>query len=354
MSRFCGERNMGSESNGYVVGIDAGGTTTRCWAVTASSRLIGSSQGGPGNLYSVGLNTLTQRVVDLVRSALPGPYARQRAQALCLGASGVGRSDEVAAVRDALQSARLAQQVLVVNDGQIALAAGTLGQPGVALIAGTGSLALGQAADGKQARAGGWGYLLGDEGSGYAIGRDALTAVLRAHDGRQSSTSLSIPLQRALGLQKPEDVIKFTYARPFRKEQIAALAPLVAEVAATGDTTATGILTKAGTDLALMAAAVHRRLDLSASAPIVRVGGLFRLGPLLLDPFISALQELRPGTHSAALPWEPVLGAVYLALRSMGVSLTVVQAEQLTEEEAQAAATGVHHDPRCRQATILT
>lgn len=313
---------------GYVLGIDAGGTSTRCWAVSTDGRLLGAAKGGPGNLYTVGLAGLVQRMQEVAAGAaghLQGP-----AEALCLGAAGVGRAHEVAEVQAALAELHLARKLAVRNDGIISLAAGTLGGPGVGVIAGTGSIAVGLSAAGEQARAGGWGYMLGDEGSGYDIAHKALIAVLRGHDGRQPATALQPILLDALQLQAPEDLVDLFYRKGIAKDQVAALAPLVLSVAE-HDQAAAAIVTDAADELVRLVVAVHNRLTLEADAPVVVSGGMFK-NALLSRLFTQSLGQTLPAAKVVAPPWEAALGAVFLALRLAGASFTWQNAHDLAAQ----------------------
>ncbi len=305
----------------YIVGIDAGGTKTSCLALTATGRLLGASRGGPGNIHAIGVAMLAQNVAGLIALALAGTGWGGPPAVLCIGAAGAGGTKEKTELAAALQAAGVTQRLLIEDDGMIALVAGTLGEPGVCIVAGTGSLAVGLTREGRRARAGGWGYLLGDEGSGYAIGRDALAAILRAHDGRGEPTALAQPLMATLGLAAPEQLSTFMYGRDFGREKIARLAPQVAAAAAAGDRVAAEIMQRAGRELASLAATVHRRLALPANAPVIRSGGIFRLGRMISDPFLLAWRAYLPDMVGRDLTVDPALGAAILALRSLDIEL---------------------------------
>src|SRR5438045_2968301 len=134
-----------------------------------------------------------------------------RPAAICLGIAGVDRPDDTAAVHSIMRRIGAKAQVVVVNDALVALVAGAGDSPGVVVVAGTGSIAYGRDAAGRAARAGGWGYLLGDEGGGFWIGRSALTAVVRQFDGRGPSTRLTDMVLEEMQLGNPTELIHAVY-----------------------------------------------------------------------------------------------------------------------------------------------
>jgi N-acetylglucosamine kinase-like BadF-type ATPase len=173
----------------HVIGIDAGGTKTVCLLADDRGLIVSEGRGPGANLHVAG-ELGVERVLHEVMEDAIGDRGVTPA-AICLGIAGVDRDDEARTVRAIMH--RIAQQsrVLVVNDALIALVAGAQDAPGIVIIAGTGSIAYGRNQRGEVARAGGWGHMIGDEGSGYWIGREALAAVMRAADGRGPATGLS-------------------------------------------------------------------------------------------------------------------------------------------------------------------
>jgi N-acetylglucosamine kinase-like BadF-type ATPase len=183
--------------------------------------------------------------------------------------------------------------------------------PGILLVGGTGSMALGRAADGRTARAGGWGDRLGDEGSGWALGLGGLQAVARAADGRGTATELLPTLLAAVDLAAPADLIRWTAAAT--KAEVAALAPHVLATAAAGDPVAAGLADDAARDLAGAVDAVRRALEPWPEPPRVAVvGGLISDDGLLRERLERALGDLAVRFDAGTV--VPVRGA---ALRSL-------------------------------------
>ncbi len=172
-----------------VLGIDAGGTKTVCQLADDQANVLAESRGGGANLQASGELEVEKVLHHVIDRALVNASARPAA--ICLGMAGVDRPRDADVVRGILLRIGHRAQPYVVNDALIALEAGVPGGAGVVVVAGTGSIAYGRDAQGRAARAGGWGYVLGDEGSGYWLGRHALRAVVRAADGRGRTTSLT-------------------------------------------------------------------------------------------------------------------------------------------------------------------
>jgi N-acetylglucosamine kinase-like BadF-type ATPase len=230
-----------------VLGIDAGGTRTVCVLAEDDGSVIAEVRGAGANLQSAGELEVEKVLHELIAQAIgnaPAPGA------ICLGMAGVDRPQDADTVRGILRRIGLRAHITVVNDALIALEAGVPGRPGTVVIAGTGSIAYGRSADGRGARAGGWGYVLGDEGSGYWLGRLALRAVLRAADGRGEQTDLTGRVLAHYGVERPRDLVRQIYEGGTRPSAIAALAREVGAAADAGDAIAGHLVTVAAQELA--------------------------------------------------------------------------------------------------------
>ncbi|MFN8513114.1 MAG: BadF/BadG/BcrA/BcrD ATPase family protein [Chloroflexia bacterium] len=301
-----------------VLGLNAGGTrTVALLAEAGSGAVLGRGVGGPGNIRAVGAGRATEAVAAAIAAAFAdagreqGPVA-----AVAIGAAGAARPDDRAAVEDCLRAVIAAGRYAVTNDAAIALRAAVPSGPAVLLIAGTGSIGYGRAADGREVRAGGWGYLLDDDGSAYAVGLAGLSAVLRAHDGRRPQTALRGVLLAAAGLAAPEEIVGWVYRQPTPRDEIAALAPVVADAARAGDEVAVGIVAAAGEALGTLAVAVLRQLDAAAGAaiPLVTDGGFLHASEdLLLPPLLRAADGQGFAVEHRAATEDAALGAAALA-----------------------------------------
>jgi N-acetylglucosamine kinase-like BadF-type ATPase len=308
----------------HVLGIDAGGTKTVCQLANANGDVIAESRSTGANLQAVG-ELQVEKVLHGVMEEAIGERDVIPA-AICLGIAGVDRPDDAAVVRGIMKRIGYKARVLVVNDALVALEAGAPGQPGVVIISGTGSISYGRNAQGVAARSGGWGYVLGDEGSGYWIGRAALRAVLRAEDRRGQATALTPLLLAHFGVTRPQGLIHEVYHSNLKPSAIGSLAQCVHQAFAKGDEVAVGILRGAANELESSAMSVARRLDLPGqSFTFILAGGIFKAVPWLEDELSRRLPVLAPASAVRLLEGEPAAGAVRLALQEVAGRAVVPQ-----------------------------
>ena len=295
----------------HVLGIDAGGTKTVCQLADDQARVLAETRGPGANLQASGELEVEKVLHQVIDQALA--KADVRPDAICLGMAGVDRPRDAEIVREILVRIGHRAHAVVVNDALIALEAGAPGAEGVVVVAGTGSIAYGRDARGRAARAGGWGYLLGDEGSGYWIGRHALRAVVRAADGRGKATSLTSRVLAHYQVNRPQDLVWEVYQAGFKPTAISSLAALVGAAAVEGDSLARQIIDAAAVELAGAAASVAKRLALER-CPVVLAGGLLRGMEPLRSLVIANIRRGLPQSEVRVLDVEPALGAARLAL----------------------------------------
>jgi N-acetylglucosamine kinase-like BadF-type ATPase len=299
----------------HVLGIDAGGTKTVCLLADDQGAILAEARGGGANLQAHGELEVEKVLHHVMDTAIGSRDVRP--VAICLGIAGVDRPQDAESVRGIMRRIGAKARTLVVNDALVALVAGAGAEdtPGVVIIAGTGSIAYGRDGSGRAARAGGWGYLLGDEGSGFWVGRRALSAIVRAADGRGASTQLSELVMTRLQLVRPSDLIRETYYRDLRRTAIAGLAPLVQQARDAGDAVAAEILNQAANELTAAAASVVSRLGMRGEVfPTILAGGIFKAVPWLADEVMRLMNEIAPRSESRVLEVEPAVGAVRLAI----------------------------------------
>lgn len=293
----------------FLGGVDGGGTKTLVALADESGREVVRRTGPAGLVDPRHPERAAETVASVVREAMREAGISGPLEALCAGLAGVGNLAEREAVRQALLGSGVAGRVEVVTDGQAALEGALGGGAGILLISGTGSVAYGRAEDGRVERCGGWGMVVGDEGSGFAIGRRGLMAALRAADGRGEATRL-LPL--FLELLEVEDVHGIPpWAGRSAKAEIAALATHVIRAADAGDAVALRLVDAEARALAEHAVALRCRLDpWSAPVPVVFHGGV--LGTSLFSGLVErALADADPSLRVS----PPVADAVAGALR---------------------------------------
>jgi N-acetylglucosamine kinase-like BadF-type ATPase len=296
-----------------VLGIDAGGTKTVCYLADGAGNVLGEARTGGANLQTEGELNVEKTLHSVMDQAVGG--REREIDAICLGMAGVDRDADGAVVRGIMRRIGARSRVVVVNDALVALVAGVGEAPGVVVICGTGSIAYGRNARNQAARAGGWGHILGDEGSGYWIGRLALRAVARAADGRGPATALTPRVLNHFAVARPSDLVAEIYDRQVRHHALAQLARVVQQARDEGDDVATQILEQAAHELMRSARSVVERLQMrDESVQFVLAGGVFTGVPWLAQELSRRLPGIAPRGQVRRLEVEPAIGAVRLAL----------------------------------------
>jgi N-acetylglucosamine kinase-like BadF-type ATPase len=312
----------------HVLGIDAGGTKTVALLADGDGRIVADGRAGGANLQTEGELEVEKILDDVIEQATRGRQVPPAA--VCLGMAGVDREGDGRVIRGIMHRLGFRSHTLVVNDALIALVAGAGDGAGLVVISGTGSIAFGVSRGGVAARAGGWGPTLGDEGSGYWVGRRALRAVMREADGRGPRTALTPLVLRHFSLPRPEGLVSEIYDQPQGRRIIAALGAVVDAARAGGDPVAADIMTGAADELALAAGSVIARLEMRGEQfPVLLSGGMFKQGSgigdqgsgsrrpgagWLASQVARRMAEVAPRSEVRPLTDEPAVGAVRLAL----------------------------------------
>ena len=299
------------------LGVDGGQSSTTALVGSADGTVLGAGIGGPCNHATAaeGRDKLMRAVRECVgaalrEAALPGDT---RFRVACFGMSG-GPADKRAILAEILP----ADQLVVTDDAVIALSGAMAGGEGVIAIAGTGSIAFGRDAAGLTARAGGWGYIFGDEGGAFDIARRALRAALRAEEGWGPSTALTQMLLAKTGMRNMNAVLHLFYTPEWPRSRVARLAREVSAAAEAGDAVARAIVERCGVELAEFARAVAQRLW-SAGTPVrvAHIGGVFT-SPVLYERYRKEIEQ--SGYMSAAPLLGPAAGALLEAYRAAGAA----------------------------------
>jgi N-acetylglucosamine kinase-like BadF-type ATPase len=294
----------------HVLGIDAGGTKTVCHLADEHGTLIAEARAGGANLQAAGELQVEKVLHDVMAEAI-GTREIVPA-AICLGIAGVDRPEDSIVVAGIMRRIGAHARTLVVNDALVALEAGAPGAPGVVIISGTGSIAYGRSARNEGARSGGWGHVLGDEGSGFWIGR----AVLREADRRGPRTTLTPLLLLHFGVSEAQNLIHEVYQNNLQPAAIGSLARCVQTAFSEGDEAASGILRGAADELESSGVSVAKRLGMGAEVfPFILAGGIFRAVPWLRDEMQRRLPLAVPSSTARLLDREPAAGAVSFAIQ---------------------------------------
>jgi N-acetylglucosamine kinase-like BadF-type ATPase len=309
----------GSAGTRYYLGIDGGQSATKGLLCDQTGQVLGSGQGGPCNHVAAheGREKFFSAVGGVLQMCCQAAGLNEASidfASVCLGFSG-GAEDKDAYSRELIRS----HKYKITHDAEIALTGALEGQPGIVVIAGTGSIAFGRNSAGRTAKVGGWGYVFGDEGGGFDLTRQALRSALRQEEGWGVSSTLRDKLMAAAGAASVNQLLHRFYTPEFPRPTIAALSRLVSDAAEEGDDEAQRILSEAANHLAGYVEGVHRVIFRPMEAATVSyIGGAFQ-SRILLEEFVKTIRY-RLACPVSAPKLEPAAGALLEALRADGNS----------------------------------
>jgi N-acetylglucosamine kinase-like BadF-type ATPase len=315
----------------YVLGIDGGATKTLAAVLDLDRRVLHLGHGGPSNEDAVGPRLAVKAVLDATDRALAlAGIAQDELSGAVLAVAGT----DTDSIDRHLHDSR-SEEWIVVNDVVGAWATATGAQPGVGVISGTGSNVFGvgwahspEGWVGRTWRAGGWGQLLGDEGSGYWLGAQSIVAALHDRDGSGPPTALSDAALVFFGARSVEALAASVYTTPLRKGELAAFAVETSRLAGEGDEVARELYARAASELGRQVAAVIRQTGLDGAFPVGLIGSAFRAGEVFVSPLTDAIHALAPEAHVFPVEMAPVGGSLLLAARACGLE-GAISAEEL-------------------------
>jgi N-acetylglucosamine kinase-like BadF-type ATPase len=296
-----------------AVGVDAGGTSTVA-ALAVDGEYEGDARGGSANPSALGVTRAAAAIVETVKLALRG----RSAHSLYVGAAGAGRASIARELEADLRAAFPdATDLVVADDARIALRAGIDDGPGIALIAGTGSVAYAENGE-TRVRVGGAGYLLGDEGSAFALGFGALKLLARVYDGRARADETTALAARALAVSDRDGLLDAIYRAPLEPARIAALAPSIVAFAGKGNRISTKLVQTAAQELGDLVRAAAQQSGLAEASPlIVFAGGLLCENSLLTYLLETRVVNEIPGSSIVRVRDEPARAALRLAIAAL-------------------------------------
>jgi N-acetylglucosamine kinase-like BadF-type ATPase len=300
--------------------VDGGGTKTQAIVTDLAGKVLGRGLGPSSNLHNVGFDETCKALTTAIEGALLhvlGPSSRAagpgwksvKIAAACFGMAGVDAPADELQMSQWVRQQTITPRFMVVNDAELVLAGGTPQGWGVALISGTGSVCLGRNAAGRSVRVGGWGPLLGDEGSGYDIAMRALRLATQSADGRYDAPALLQAAQKQWSIGDPSELIRYVHAPERTPAELAALASPVLALAGRGDAGARRVVDEAAQELARHVDTVVKRLGL-VKPPLAVAGGLLS-GHMRATVLAAVKSEMGPSSYVA----DPSQGAVVLARR---------------------------------------
>jgi glucosamine kinase len=315
----------------FIMGIDGGATKTLAAVLDLETGALHFAHGGPSNEDAVGAQVAVHALLEVADRAIE--LAGIHRDALARAVLAVAGTDTAAIARQ-VRAART-DNWIVVNDVIAAWAAATGAQPGIGAISGTGSNVFGVGSEGQPWRAGGWGHLLGDEGSGYWFGVQSIKAALRDRDASGPPTALSDAVVSFFGATSVEALAAHVYSKPLTKSQIAAFATETARVAQSGDVVARALYELGARELAEQVAVVILRTGLAGDGgvdrpfPVGLIGSVFKAGAIFVEPLTAAIQRSAPSALVSVVEMAPVGGSLMLAARACG------RGEELDKAELQ-------------------
>jgi N-acetylglucosamine kinase-like BadF-type ATPase len=284
------------------------------------SHALHLAHGGPSNEDAVGAKAAVHALLGVAEEAIEQAGITQ--DGLAAAVLAVAGTDTDAIARQVL--AARTDDWIVVNDVVGAWAAATGAQPGIAAISGTGSNVFGVGPDGRAWRSGGWGHLLGDEGSGYWLGVQSIRAALRDRDGSGPETALSEATMEFFGATSVEALAARVYSKPLTKGEIAGFATETAKIAERGDAVARELYARGAGELGGQIVAVIRQTGLTNGSGAVRpfpvglIGSAFKAGPVFVEPLVSRVRGYAPDARVSIVEMAPVGGSLLLAARACG------------------------------------
>jgi N-acetylglucosamine kinase-like BadF-type ATPase len=309
-----------------LIAIDGGQTATKALAATREGEVLAAGRGGPSDHFHIegGVEKNRRAIQGAIVSALAaaGSEAHQ-VVAVGLGLTGAPTGGQQNPIIESIVREVVEPVALSINPDYVTnLAGASGGRPGVVLIAGGGAISYGLTADGRSALAGGYGFLLGDEGSAFKIGIAAISAAARAQDRRGEPTALQAIVEQHFDIPTIRNIPRVVYNAGFSRDRISLLAPRVARAADQGDLAAIRILDEAGNELALTGLGVIRQL-FSPGEPVdvYMTGGVFSAGHFLREPFRLALKEGWPTAEPKEPRFPPAVGGLILAARAIDVEV---------------------------------
>jgi N-acetylglucosamine kinase-like BadF-type ATPase len=306
----------------YIIGIDGGGTKTSAVLCALDGIILSEAQGGPSNFHLVGMEKTANTILDLIQTCCHSVGCRvSQIGAVVAGLAGAGRlQDQQQIMEKVLDAAHTRneslEKVLIESDARIALEGAFSGKPGIVVIAGTGSIVFGKDERNRIFRAGGWGRFIGDEGSGYAIGRDAFHAVARMLDGHGEKSKLLKLFDEKFSLGSPDAIIDAVNRESY---DFAFVAPVVIEAASKGDAVAKKIINRACSDLLEVIDSVLTKMNNGKrtipKCSLAFVGSLLTHENFYLRKIRSALKREIPRVSFRNAESSPVVGAALMATR---------------------------------------
>ncbi len=305
----------------YIIGIDGGGTQTVGYLADENQKLMQKEKVGPTNYHSVGIKKVKKNLKMLIENLCEKSKIKvEDVTFVSSGIAGVDRPEDKALLRNILKQLDYDFKIIVNNDVKTALTNAHGEQKGIMLVCGTGSIAAGVNGKNNFVRVGGWGHLIGDEGSGYKIAIKMLQKIMKSFDGREKSTELTELVLKELGIEEPLEILDYVYNPEISKENIADLTPLLFEAIRAGDDIAREIVDNAADNLLEMVKTVIGKLKLSEKDQIISLsGGVFENSKIMKETFKNKAKKEIPSITFREPKFPPGIGALIIGWNELEI-----------------------------------
>jgi glucosamine kinase len=303
------------------VSVDGGATKTVGVCYDSSGHILGIGARGPSNFRNIGVEPAKKNIIECVKAAVErSRHGLNEVERMSFALAGVKDSAISTQIVDALvRELGFGKPYTLLNDGEAGFNCRFFSRDGVVVAAGTGMIAYIKL-NGKMEKSGGWGWLIGDEGGGFYIGRRALQEAAKIADGRSDgSDEFLTAVKSFFGVSEPRRLVDEVYTSPINIRRIGLLAREVALLAGKGESTAKRLIQEAATEAALNVVALKRSLH-AESLPVSGFGGVFRAGPLYWDTLKECVRRAYPNTQfiDPLYGYHAVLGSIYMILEEHG------------------------------------
>lgn len=303
----------------YVIGIDGGGTKTVLEISDLQGDVLGKYEGGPCNLNSKGVDFVKSMLKELIQNSINDKKLFiDDCMGICIGTAGAGRETERRIIGNIIRELKFIGELIITDDAETALYAGSGKGEGIILISGTGSICYGITSTGTKHRVGGWGHLIGDEGSAYNIAVKILNIVMKSYDGREEKTILTELVLKKLNLNNAEDLIEYVYRKGNGKNEIAAIATIIGEACDRGDKTAFRIVDETVYELFNHIETVVEKLSLcDKKISLVTNGSVINKNVFIRGKLEKLLIDKYPNIRMMQMKDDAAYGAVLIILSKL-------------------------------------
>lgn len=306
----------------YVIGIDGGGTKTLAYIGNSNGKIITSFSSGPSNYQSIGIDRAKQSLTEVISQLCKHVgISIEDLELLSLGMAGVDRQQDKTILTKLIRSIGVKSDIILNNDVVCELVGANGKSHGIITISGTGSISYGIDTKGKTVRVGGWGHILGDEGSGYDIGKNALKAIFRSYDKRDKETILTEKVLDFLNLNKVDEIIGYVYNNKLTKEHIARIAPLVIKGASENDAVSIRILDNAVDCLVEITQAVINQLEFKETINLTYGGGILNKSEYILSRFKEKIHLRNANVQITKPLYNGAIGALLIAWNNLNITV---------------------------------